>query len=175
MKIQPLAEMLDRLDRHPPSYTVHPERKQTLLDIGRFLETNIRAGQPYDLKTVQPNPLWELFEGRLCAALDRIRQDRAAPGVMRVHQWYSSGVILDKELSALLAVAALLPAIMSVLDFKGFSEGGGLPITGLSACWPQRFSSSHSQRASAYCALASLVNSPKYGFSFVMPSARPVT
>lgn len=97
MNGQPLAQLLDQLDRHPPSYTVHPEREQTLLDIGRLLETNIRAGQPFDLKAIHPNLLWELLEDRLRAALDRIRHERAGPGVIRVNQWYSSGVILDVD------------------------------------------------------------------------------
>lgn len=93
MNLHPLLQSLDLLDRHPPSLKQDPARRQAMLDIGRFLETNIRSGQPFDLKAVQPNPLWQAFEERLRDALLRARDMVLPADAHRIHQWYSSGVV----------------------------------------------------------------------------------
>ncbi len=95
MNLQPLVRTLDQLDHYPPSFEINPDREQAFLDLGRYLEANIRSGQPFDLTKVLPNPLWQLFEERLHAALGRLKDSRPAPDTLRVHQWYSSGIVLD--------------------------------------------------------------------------------
>lgn len=95
MNLQPLVQALATLDGHRPSFRINRDREAALLAVGRYLEENIRSGQPFDLKTIHPNPLWRLFEERLHAALERIPAERPAPGAVRVHQGYSSSVLLD--------------------------------------------------------------------------------
>ncbi len=97
MNLRPLLDALEELDRYPPSTEVRPAREQSLLAIGRFLETHIRSGQPFDLKAVHPNPLWHVFEERLHNAFLRARDKAPAPGVVRMHQAYSSGVIFQSR------------------------------------------------------------------------------
>ncbi len=94
MTLAPLEIALQALDQHPPAFGRIPEREEALLEIGRFLENHIRAGQPYDLQTVHPNPVWDLMADRLHRVLDRAEQTPApARGVM-LYQLYSSGMLV---------------------------------------------------------------------------------
>ncbi len=101
MNLRPFLRSLEEVNRHPPSFDLNPAREKALLDIGRYLETHIRSGQPFDLKTVHPNPLWQVFEERLHDALTRARDMNLPPGACRMHQWYSSGVIFQTRDSVL--------------------------------------------------------------------------
>ena len=97
MNIAPLVRSLTELDRHPPHVNSSPERDAAFAGIAQFLESQIRSGQPFDLKTVHPNPLWLLFEDRLQAALTRWTAKSAPPDHVRIHQWYNSGVVWEAD------------------------------------------------------------------------------
>lgn len=96
MNLAPLIQVLDELDQWPPAPVPCSERATCFEGIARFLEANVRPGQPFDLKLVTPNPLWFLFEDRLSQALEHwLTLPRPTVGALRVHQWYSSGVLVD--------------------------------------------------------------------------------
>lgn len=98
MNLEPLVQELQQLEQYPPSWGRLPEREACFGAIAHFLETHIRPGQPFDLKSVQPNPLWMLLEDRLAAALSSWTAEpsrRTTPVCVR--QWYSSSVIIDME------------------------------------------------------------------------------
>lgn len=95
MTLLPLLSYLEQLDANPPSFAHSARRSDAFAGIARFLESNIRAGQPFDLKTVHPNPLWQCFEDRLDKALNDLGAPTLSSNAMRVHQWYSSGILLE--------------------------------------------------------------------------------
>lgn len=98
MNLEPLIHSLAKLDQCAPTFSLSPEREDSFKEIAQFLESHARAGQSFDLKAIQPNPLWMLLEDRLSAALDAwefTRPVEAGAGLIR--QWYSSGVIIETD------------------------------------------------------------------------------
>jgi hypothetical protein len=93
--LTPLQHALDELGRYPPSLALQPERAAAFRRLGDYLEQHIRPGQPFDLRAVQPNAVWQTLEERLDDSLARIPLTPPPAGHWRLHQWYSSGVILD--------------------------------------------------------------------------------
>lgn len=94
MKLGPWLKCLQALDRHSPSFEWQTERAQAFLQMGRFLEENIRAGQPGDLKNGSTSKLWQSVESRL---LNALRDAESAPdtkGELRVWQMYNSGALI---------------------------------------------------------------------------------
>lgn len=95
MKPAALSELLQRLTSHPPSFAYDERRAECFAGIAAFLESSIRPGHAFDLKTARPNPVWQLFEETLDQALTDWMTTRPERGRMAVQQWYSSGVLLD--------------------------------------------------------------------------------
>lgn len=95
MNLQPFEQALAALDLSAPSFDADSMRALRFAQLADFLESNVRSGQPFDLKTVQPNPLWLKIEDRLDAALRQWTRSRPPEGMWRIHQWYSSGILID--------------------------------------------------------------------------------
>lgn len=98
MNLEPLHQILATFDSVPPTWEPSPARNATFAELAGFLESQIRPGQPFDLKAIHPNPLWMLLEDRLRDALsDWTAQPAARDGVCRLRQWYSSGVWVEQD------------------------------------------------------------------------------
>lgn len=96
MNLEPLNRILDRLDTLRPTWQDSADRDACFNELAVFLESQVRPGQPFDLKAVRPNPLWMLLEDRLSDALASwANETPTSSGVDCIRQWYSSGVIID--------------------------------------------------------------------------------
>lgn len=96
MNLTALTNALTTLEKHPPAWSTSPARTAAFAQLARFLHDHIRPGQPYDLKTVRPNPVWMWLEDRLSDALaEWATQSPPAAGIWRINQWYSSGVVAE--------------------------------------------------------------------------------
>ncbi len=72
---------------------LQPDLIGQLLSFGRFVEENCRPGCRFDLN-IWPNPVWQMIEARLSAALASFVAAPSGHDEMLMLQWYNSGILL---------------------------------------------------------------------------------
>ena len=93
MKFSHIEKAVSVLARNPPGFRMCPARDAALLNIGRFLERQTRAGQPLDLKKTSA-PLWPFILRRLETAMDEAERADLAHDAVTAWQMYNSGVVV---------------------------------------------------------------------------------
>jgi len=96
MTINELRACFEGLAAYPPDWTVCAEREAIFLEIGTFLENNIRPSASFDLEQ-NPNPVWELIYQRLEKAVSDAETYCPRSGESMLWQMYNSGVIIKNE------------------------------------------------------------------------------
>jgi len=93
MKFSLFEKAAAELTRQAPAFRANPARDAAFRQIGRFLETQTRPGQPFDLKKVAA-PLWPFIHQRLETAMTEAAEADLAGDAITAWQMYNSGVVL---------------------------------------------------------------------------------
>lgn len=110
-----MEALLNVLREHPPTWAHDPVREQAFLDLDDFLEAAIRPGRRYDLRQAS-QPVWQLVDERLQAALAEAAAPARAPGRLTVWQMYNMG-LLARAGDAVIGMD-LLPSAQASPDFN---------------------------------------------------------
>jgi L-ascorbate metabolism protein UlaG (beta-lactamase superfamily) len=122
MSLERLTHSLAALDASPPSFDANPTRREAFLEIGRFLEASVRAGQAFDLRTHNPNPVWLAIEPRLARALRSADESDLARNEVVAWQMYNDGVIVRTDEIAIGLDVIPMPRFFGWPDPPGLTE-----------------------------------------------------